>query len=276
MADRVLKLGRSVIQHGVENDRIYLMKLHRGDLPELLAKLDALALQRDYTKIFAKIPVCATPLFRRHGYKVEGGVPLFFKDGSDAAFLGKFIDPDRAVAPDRARLETIIEQATAHERTVRPVDPAYRLREADEDDVAALAALYGTVFESYPFPVHDPAYLHETMRRNVCYFVAEHADGIVAAASGEMDRDNRNAEMTDFATLPSHRGRGLATALLQAMEPVMTDRDIRTRYTIARARSVGMNITFARCGYTYGGTLINNTQIAGDIESMNLWYQANE
>jgi hypothetical protein len=44
-------------------------------------------------------------------------------------------------------------------------------------------------------------------------------------------------------------------------------------YTIARAISVGMNITFARCGYDFGGTLVNNTQIAGRIESMNVWYK---
>jgi hypothetical protein len=35
-----------------------------------------------------------------------------------------------------------------------------------------------------------------------------------------------------------------------------------------------MNITFAKCGYIFGGTLINNTQISGSIESMNLWHKS--
>jgi len=44
-------------------------------------------------------------------------------------------------------------------------------------------------------------------------------------------------------------------------------------YTIARALSAGMNVTFARAGYDYGGTLTNNTNICGQIESMNVWYK---
>jgi hypothetical protein len=48
---------------------------------------------------------------------------------------------------------------------------------------------------------------------------------------------------------------------------------LRVAFTIARALSFGMNITFARRSYQYAGTLINNTQIAGSIESMNVWYK---
>jgi len=111
------------------------------------------------------------------------------------------------------------------------------------------------------------------MRSHVSYFLAEKEGRIAAAASGEMDLENRNAEMTDFATLPAHLGRGLAVHLLRYMEPEMKKRGLLTLYTIARALSPGMNITFAKCGYTFGGTLINNTQISGAIESMNLWYR---
>jgi beta-lysine N6-acetyltransferase len=34
-----------------------------------------------------------------------------------------------------------------------------------------------------------------------------------------------------------------------------------------------MNKTFAALGYRYGGTLVNNTQICGDLESMNVWHK---
>ena len=53
----------------------------------------------------------------------------------------------------------------------------------------------------------------------------------------------------------------------------MARRGMRTAYTIARAVSPGMNITFARLGYQFSGTLINNTQISGAIESMNIWHK---
>ncbi|MDD4047577.1 MAG: putative beta-lysine N-acetyltransferase, partial [Clostridia bacterium] len=38
--------------------------------------------------------------------------------------------------------------------------------------------------------------------------------------------------------------------------------------------SYGMNISFAKHRYQYCGTLINNTNISGSIESMNVWYKA--
>jgi len=79
--------------------------------------------------------------------------------------------------------------------------------------------------------------------------------------------------MTDFATLPSHRGRGIATHLLGVMDTHAREAGVRVAYTIARACSFGMNITFGRRGYRYAGTLVNNTQIAGSIESMNVWYK---
>ena len=87
-----------------------------------------------------------------------------------------------------------------------------------------------------------------------------------------MDRASQNAEVTDFATLPEHRGKRLATHLLWHMERSLKAHGFITAYSIARALSAGMNVTFARMGYRFGGTLINNTDINGRIESMNVWY----
>jgi hypothetical protein len=58
------------------------------------------------------------------------------------------------------------------------------------------------------------------------------------------------------------------------MEKAVAAKCIKTAYTIARAASPGINITFARQGYRYGGRLINNTNISGRIESMNIWYKS--
>ena len=68
-------------------------------------------------------------------------------------------------------------------------------------------------------------------------------------------------------------GQGFATILLEAMEDEMQYRDMATAYTIARAPSFGMNITFARMGYGFAGRLINNTNIGGQFEDMNVWYK---
>ena len=275
MADHVEKIGNTLIQHGPDNNRIYVMKLDPADMPDLIDRLAALASAKGYTKIFAKVPAPHMPAFIQNGYRKEGAIPAFFNGNTEAVFLGNFINPTRAIPVQIDEMKQIITLAQSKAVCAgRPLPATYTLRAAEESDVRELATIYRKVFATYPFPIYDPDYLIETMRSHVCYFVAEKDGKIAAVASGEMDQENHNAEMTDFATLPQHLGNGLAFHLLKWMEPEMKQRGIATLYTIARAVSPGMNITFAKCGYAFGGTLINNTQIAGTIESMNLWYRS--
>jgi putative beta-lysine N-acetyltransferase len=136
-----------------------------------------------------------------------------------------------------------------------------------------MAALYRKVFKTYPYPIFDPGYLKDTMEDNIAYFGVHCGGKLVAVASGEMNKAYENAEMTDFAIDPDYRGRGFAKHLLKATEEDMEKRGIKTLYTIARAPSLPMNCTFAAMGYIFGGTLVSNTQIAGTIESMNVWHK---
>lgn len=275
MSDTIEKLSHSSIQHGPDNNRIYLMKLDPIDLPDITSQLDALAAENGYTKIFAKVPTPCAPAFITAGYRHEGTIPQFYNGETGAAFLGKFTDPTREITAHLDEIEQTIALAQSKNGRVEKRLPVeYTLRSAVEADAQDLANVYRKVFASYPFPIHNAEYLMETMRSHICYFVAENEGKIVAASSGEMDQTNRNTEMTDFATLPAHLGNGLAFHLLQYMESEMIKRNMATLYTIARAISPGMNITFAKCGYSYGGTLINNTQICGSIESMTLWYKS--
>ena len=154
-----------------------------------------------------------------------------------------------------------------------PLPGGMLIRRCIPEDAPRMSGIYAEVFPSYPFPVHDPEYLRQTMRENVVYFGVEQHGMLVALSSAEIDPAQKNAEMTDFATLPDLRGQGLARRLLLRMEDCMLRRGLRTLYTIARAASAGMNTVFARCGYHFGGTLVNNTNIAGRIESMNVWYR---
>ncbi|MFW5780428.1 MAG: putative beta-lysine N-acetyltransferase, partial [Bacillota bacterium] len=98
-------------------------------------------------------------------------------------------------------------------------------------------------------------------------------DTLFAIASSETNKKYLNAEMTDFAILPEYRGKNLSLLLLCEMEKNMKDMGYKLLYTIARAVSYGMNCTFSKLGYQFSGTLINNTNISGNIESMNLWYK---
>jgi putative beta-lysine N-acetyltransferase len=136
-----------------------------------------------------------------------------------------------------------------------------------------MSRLYKAVFKTYPFPVFDPHFLIESINHHVTYFCIRTDNRIVALAASEKDPDNLAVEMTDFATLSGHRSQGMASCLLKAMEHEMIQQGLKTAFSIARSFSPEINITFVKNGYRYGGTLGNNTNIAGRIESMNIWYK---
>jgi beta-lysine N6-acetyltransferase len=280
--DRIETLGQSLIQHGSASDRLYLMHYHAKEASSLVCKMEAWAKREGYGKIVAKIPECVQSPFISRGYRVEARVPSLFSDGQAGFFVCRYLDPDRSVMNDEddvastlkiAKAKKAIPAAPQNSFDESSIPDNLSLRTLIIDDTADLARLYRAVFASYPFPVHQPEYLAKTMQDNIIYFGVYDHDRLVAAASCETDRENKNSEMTDFAVLPGYRGKNLARFLLMQMEKTMTQKRFRTLYTIARATSVGMNVTFARSGYTYGGTLVNNTHIAGKIESMNVWHK---
>jgi beta-lysine N6-acetyltransferase len=274
MPDTLKPIGHSLIQHGPDSDRVYLMKLDPTDRLRIGRAINALVGEHGYGKVFAKVPESAEPMFIRQGYRREAAIPGYYPSGEPVVFLARYPDPDRSRDPRADRCAEILALARA-----QPVEPAPELptgfvsRRLAPADLPVLAAVYREVFESYPFPIHDPDYLARTMASHVAYYGVFKGDRLVAAASAERDLETQTAEMTDFATLPDVRNQGLARTLLSRMAADREALGIRLGYTIARALSHGMNITFARTGYAFGGTLVNNTQICGRIESMNVWYR---
>lgn len=271
--DQVTRLGNSIVQHGPANDRVYLMKLDRADLPGIVDAMHALGQERGYTKLFAKIPADAADHFARRGFVNEARVPGMRRGEASACFMSRYLARRRAVPSNPERLADVLDVAERKSRTPAVAASGPAVVRLGHEHAEALAALYGSVFETYPFPISDPGYLREAMDSDVAFFGIPAKGGLAAAASAEMDMGWRCAEMTDFATLPAVRGRGAAGRLLARMEDAVRERGIRTAYTIARAASYGMNTVFARAGYRYGGTLPNNTQIAGRLESMNVWHR---
>ncbi|MFC1537779.1 putative beta-lysine N-acetyltransferase [Gemmatimonadota bacterium] len=276
MYDKIVQIGNSIFQHGPYNDRIYLMKLGKGDAINLVKEFESLSKENGYSKISAKVPVEQMSVFEDNGYQLEASIPGFFNSKGDVAFLSKFLKKARQTenSPDEIKANL----ALANEKAAdgyNPVDlsPLNVGVASQADDAEQMSLVYKEVFKTYPFPIHDTAYLRETMASHVRYFYVREGRKFIALSSAEMDVDSQNVEMTDFATLPSYRGRGLAVSLLDKMEAAMKRQGMHTAYTIARSLSAGMNITFAKLGYVFAGTLTNNTNISGKIESMNVWYK---
>jgi putative beta-lysine N-acetyltransferase len=272
-ADTIETIGRSRLQHGPLSCRVYLM--HLAGNPEKAADaMERLASENGYDKLFAKVPGKRLRVFQDRGFAVEARIPKFFADGDETVFVARFLSEKRRRPRDEHRIQRVLETSHAKrgEGLRRPLPAGYRLERLGEAEAGAMAALYARVFETYPFPVFDPAYIGKTLAENFRYFGITRKGVLVAVASAEMDGDG--AEMTDFATEGAYRSVGLAGHLLAALEADVRGRRIRTAFTIARSRSFGVNVLFSRAGYAFAGTLVNNTHISGRIESMNVWYKS--
>jgi beta-lysine N6-acetyltransferase len=273
--DAIVQLGRSVIQHGHFNDRIYVMKLSREDVPEIIPALDELAGLEGYSKIFVKVPGNLKDIFQSAGYRAEATIPSFFNGREPAFFMAKFLEPGRREMSRLSLISGVISACVSPDlKPDLPLLPdRIRIRRGEPPDADGIAAFYRRMFESYPFPIGDPEFIRATMEKNVRYFLALDGDRIAAASSYELDPDSQTGEMTDFATSQEYRGMRISSHLLHAMEGVAKREGVLLAYTIARAVSYAINSVFARAGYEFGGTLVNNTNICGAMESMNVWYK---
>ncbi len=264
----------TVVQHGKNSDRIYQMS--KGDIAgsELAQTLIERAEKEEYSKIIAKSRSSELPSYINKGYVVEAFIPQYYPSGEDLFYVTYYLTDERSHESNTVEYNAVFKESLKNNNVDRrPPDISGALRECTEADIEQMVELYKEVFISYPFPIYEPEYIAKTMKEHIDYYCVEYNGKIVALASAEIDYKNASAEMTDFATLSAYRSNGYASRLLGLMETSTAPKGIKTFYTIARAISYGMNITFAKAGYHFGGRLKNNTNIAGSIESMNVWYK---
>lgn len=268
---------KSKISHDAQSKRVYLMDLDAADFPHIIQHIEELAKANGYTKLFAKIPAKYAPVFFQEGYVIEAAIPGLYNDIEDAFFMVRYTLPERR-QPEREALQVFQQMMVKPERyESSKMDDCYNLRSLIEEDAHQMVPVFKEVFESYPFPIFDTSYLVHAMRNDETRFYGVfQGDELVGISSAECHGKMLNAEMTDFAVLPTHRGKRLAVHLLTYMEKQLTTDGFKTFYTIARLHSPAMNKTFQNLGYRYAGTLTNNTQISGKIESMNVWYKKAE
>ncbi len=277
MNDKVEEISGNLLQHGHHNDRIYLMRCAKDISCNFPMELIKMAKKYGYSKIFAKVPETQLAKYIAAGYSEEARVPQLYSGKEAVIFLGFYLDKKRMVEPNIKVIEDVYKNAIIkqEQKTADTELPGnFKIRECVLTDIQDMAQIYKNIFPSYPFPIQHPDYLQNTMQDHVNYFCVETNGELAAICSAEIDHEHGCAEMTDFATPHKWRGHNLSYHLLRFMGCAMEQKSIHTTYTIARAVSYGMNITFSRCGYKFGGRLINNTNISGQIESMNVWYLA--
>lgn len=273
--DTIVQLGQTILQHGKKNDRVYLMHLGNEPIAKVLTQIESLARDNGYSKIFTKVPLSVKEQLEAEGYIAEAAIPALYNGEEDCIFMSKFYSEVRYAVRNGAQCAEILQhcQQEISAKAASPLPHDYLLTRANVANAPQLAQLYGSVFKGYPFPIYQEDYLVEVMADNVEYYCIWKNAQLVAAAALEKAPDGFHAEVTDFAVLPEFRGNGFPHILVTRMEKSAIKQNIRTVFTIARAASFGMNVCFARCGYSYAGMLRNNTFIDNELENMNVWYK---
>lgn len=254
------------------NRRLKVIGYEATDYSAMLQRLAYLAESNAFDKIYVKAGQDDFQKFLSHGYMMEGVLRYYFK-GADSYVLSRFSSPERMHSSDLLTEAELIENLIYKSEPggARAIDPAFRIVRARPENIPELVVIYRSVFETYPSPLTNPDYIKSTMERNVLYYFVQAGDKAVAAASAEINRKHSNAEMTDCATVPEVQGQGLMQHLLTALEKDLEAQGIMTAYTLARGMSYGMNRAFFRLGYEFSGRLINNCDIFGQFEDMNIW-----
>lgn len=260
------------------NKRVRLLQYKGPGVFKVAEKLEDIASDFEFaTKVFAKIKRRDLEIFQSRGFVKEAVIKGYF-NGNDAVVVANYLDEARKETPLQIRekekeIEESLKSFVTYKHDFRALPKDYRISiPSTREEFEQLAALYRRVFETYPFPILNADYLEETAATHVIYAVIYNENGImVSAASAETDPEHMNSEMTDFATLPSHRGKGLASILLNFLEKEVRKKGITNVYTIARSKSLGMNMVFKKAGYERTGKLINNCCICGSFENMTVW-----
>jgi putative beta-lysine N-acetyltransferase len=147
----------------------------------------------------------------------------------------------------------------------------YTIRNATDADINEMIKLFSTVFSTYPSPIYDEEYLKQTMNKKVLYKVAVYEGKIVSVAAADMDNENLNAEITDCATYPTYGGKGILSNIIHSLEYNLKSKGFITLYSLSRAINPSINFALSKHNYSYAGGLVNNCNICGTFEDMNIW-----
>lgn len=256
------------------NSRIKLFHYNKMHAEKIVHHLDELADESDIGKVIVYAEPEDLCLFEELGFKQEGEISGFF-DGDPACLLSKFVHPKRSVAKDEEEKNKIIQIAENIDSLegAPTLESSFQTQRAREEDASQLCDLYKTVFKTYPTPIFEEEYVKKCMNNDVYFTVVKHDDQIVSAASADVLPQFNSAEITDCATYPEYRGKGLLSSIIFDLENQIRGQ-VGSLFSLTRAVSTGMNVAISKLGYEYKGRLVQNSQINGRFEDMNIWVKS--
>jgi len=188
-------------------------------------------------------------------------------------------------------IEYVIQNTSVDNDPRRIEEGGYRvdiLDSASEEDLKQILELYQETFTKYLFPMTLENVRKLITNTNARASVVRDSDGkIVSICVAETARIDTNlgslyiCELSDEATHPEHRRRGLNSACIQRLIEHLYEKDgIDLIFEEARAPHIGVNKVAAKLGFKYVGRLNKHCVIGGSkeiyennsYENLNVWY----
>ncbi|AWK52142.1 putative beta-lysine N-acetyltransferase [Clostridium beijerinckii] len=265
------KIDRTEIYVDYTNKRVKIIDLNNISVQNL-KRIIHFSSREHLGKIICNCDSESFEIFVEAGFDLEGKINGYFK-GKDAFCMSYFISSDRKICSNFTKKELLIKHCLDIKNTfIHGSDNTkYCIRNANENDIKEMIELFSAVFSTYPSPVYDEKFLKETMNEKVLYKVAVYNEKIIGVASADMDKENLNAEMTDCATYPDYRGKGILSNIIYSLELDLKKKGFITLYSLSRAINPGVNIVLSKHNYNFAGRLVNNCNICGTFEDMNIW-----
>jgi putative beta-lysine N-acetyltransferase len=255
------------------NRRIKVYEIPREDIfMDAKNSLENIAKENKCDKIIFYSKQEEREMFNHIRCDLEGRIDGFFQ-GEDAYIYSVFLNPNRNQPIAWEQEQKVMQIVDKDHKEVKEIElpQDFIMRSANEKDAPQMAKLYDEVFETYPTPMNDSDFILKMMDNDVYFTIVEHNEELISACSADVIPHFNSAEMTDCATLPEYRGQGLLSQQFIHLEKKMEEIGVQTLFSYTRAVSVGMNLINSRHGYHFGGRMIQNSNISGRLEDMNIW-----
>ena len=278
MYDTLEEINGAILHHGKNHNRVYLMQTEQNDWNSLIPELESIAREKSYDKILGRLPEEGKEVFQLNGYQVEAEIPGLYNGEKPGYFLADYLNEERSYCSkqDLLTIESVKSIALAANTTAEDsyfdLPRKLHVKQLTENDLFVMARLHESAFKSYPFPIDKVEYLLELLQRNHRFYGLFQDDELLVSAIIKIHEKESNVEIVDFVTHPDYNGQNLSYYLVQEIKEDIRNSEYKTIYSLVRATSYGLNITFSKHGFLLGGTLLNNTVIRDTMESMNVWY----
>ncbi|MEZ4472663.1 MAG: hypothetical protein R3F60_18140 [bacterium] len=138
-------------------------------------------------------------------------MPGYYAGCDDCVIMRYAADDQRDELANPREVERVLGLLGGEAPAPRPRVETTRATVADAADIAALL---GETFPEYPTPSHDPVYVARQLTAGKPVRLVREGGRVIACAGADRVVEAQTAELTDCATRPEARGRGLMQSIL--------------------------------------------------------------